>query len=98
MKNKLKVYDSSGNARAGSMVRSELWEAVMSNDPKDGPIWPDFMAGQMQGGVRRSLGRVLRLTFELPKDTPPQLLMVLAQLDHATPESGNKRDEGSAKD
>jgi hypothetical protein len=68
----------------------------MPNDPKAGPSWPDFMARQMKGAVR-SLGQALERTFELPSDTPHQLLAVLDQLDRAAAESENKRDEGSEK-
>jgi hypothetical protein len=68
----------------------------MPDDPKAGPAWPDFMAGQMQGAVRQNLGQTLRQAFELPRDMPHQLT-VLEQLDHDAPERENKRDEGSAK-
>jgi hypothetical protein len=74
----------------------KLWKAVMPNDPKAGPRWRDFMAGQTQGAVRESVGRTLRQAFELPRDLPDQLLTVLAQLDDAAAERENKRDERSA--
>jgi hypothetical protein len=74
---------SAGNDPVVFLVESAgvmNWARVMSDDPRPSG-WTSFYRAQGDRAVRSMFGQTLRQLYEVPRQTPHRLLVILMQLD-----------------